>query len=787
MSLTLRGFSALLLLTFSSILLAQIDSGTLPLSGDQCNYTSQCRAHFGSLASDCKNSSSSQSVCMCGTSACNELIPTKPSPSPTPALPSGKHQAPGLIQAEDFARFSDTTSHNSGGQYRDSAVDIQTTSDSGGGYNIGWTAAGEWLEYDLQVVDGGTYDIHLRTASPSGSGSISVLINGKQRALVSTANTGGWQNWQDIRASVGELNANNYKLRIKVETAGFNLNWLELKRTGPLTPPAVIDQCNSTNQCRVTWPLANDCKNSASNQSVCMCGSERCDAQPSVQPTPPTNNDTPVWKAYLSAKKEGKNLPLPNFAYAGYDNANTAIPKPSWQVFNVKDYGAVANDNGDDLHAIQQTINAASKKDGAIVFFPRGRYLVSERKGITSSLLSITGSKLILRGEGSGANGSVLFFREHLNSTTPSKKWTTPAMIVAKGTNSGSTGNSVAKISKNAKLGDLIIQVSDSSKLNAGDHIYLNLNDSRAANSALSPFQIENEWSKFKQGQFSRELHKIERVSGNKIYLKTPLYTDINSQYNWEVRKTSLAHSLGFEDLRFEGNWKDNFVHHKNIIHDGGWTAMRIGNYHNSWLSNVHFKDWNATVTIVSSHSITVDGYVDSGNRGHSSLNLQNASSILVSNSKSIGARGQHHGFGVSNYASGNVFHRVSWPQGTSFDTHASFPRATLFDRAEGGFSGVSGFGGSQSSQPNHMEDLIFWNFFDKGQHDGVYWDWWRNGDSKYGRWLLPSVIGWHGAQAQFNNSELELKESHGQKVSPESLYEAQLKERFGFVPSWIK
>ena len=42
--------------------------------------------------------------------------------------------------------YVDNTTANSGGQYRNTAVDIETTSDSGGGYDVGWVGAGEWLK-----------------------------------------------------------------------------------------------------------------------------------------------------------------------------------------------------------------------------------------------------------------------------------------------------------------------------------------------------------------------------------------------------------------------------------------------------------------------------------------------------------------------------------------------------------------------------------------------------------------------------------------------------------------
>ncbi|MDB5103642.1 MAG: C-terminal target protein, partial [Fibrobacteres bacterium] len=62
---------------------------------------------------------------------------------------------PGRLQAEDYRGggegigYHDLTTVNSGGQYRTDGVDIQATTDAGGGYNVGWIQAGEWLDYDV--------------------------------------------------------------------------------------------------------------------------------------------------------------------------------------------------------------------------------------------------------------------------------------------------------------------------------------------------------------------------------------------------------------------------------------------------------------------------------------------------------------------------------------------------------------------------------------------------------------------------------------------------------------
>lgn len=50
--------------------------------GDQCDSTSECRATFGNKATDCKNSAANNSVCMCGSGPCIAPLPPTPPPAP---------------------------------------------------------------------------------------------------------------------------------------------------------------------------------------------------------------------------------------------------------------------------------------------------------------------------------------------------------------------------------------------------------------------------------------------------------------------------------------------------------------------------------------------------------------------------------------------------------------------------------------------------------------------------------------------------------------------------------
>lgn len=86
----------------------------------------------------------------------------------------GPHPIPGKIEAEDFdaggegVAYHDDTPGNYGGQYRSENVDIEATTDAGGGYSVGWTEQGEWLSYSVYVTETARYDTKVRVASAVG-------------------------------------------------------------------------------------------------------------------------------------------------------------------------------------------------------------------------------------------------------------------------------------------------------------------------------------------------------------------------------------------------------------------------------------------------------------------------------------------------------------------------------------------------------------------------------------------------------------------------------------------
>ncbi|HUK36230.1 MAG TPA: carbohydrate-binding protein [Vicinamibacterales bacterium] len=160
---------------------------------------------------------------------------------------------PGTIQAEDFdnggegVAYYDTTAGNSGGAYRQTDVDIEASSE--GGYDVGWIAAGEWLNYSVNVAAAGSYTVQVRIAAPTGA-TMHVGFNGPSNVWqsLSLPGTGGWQNWTTV-SFTATLGAGRQLMTLYADTAGYNVDYIVISSgatatVGSLTPyhgtPAVV-------------------------------------------------------------------------------------------------------------------------------------------------------------------------------------------------------------------------------------------------------------------------------------------------------------------------------------------------------------------------------------------------------------------------------------------------------------------------------------------------------------------------------------------------------------------
>lgn len=486
-------------------------------------------------------------------------------------------------------------------------------------------------------------------------------------------------------------------------------------------------------------------------------------------------NESTIFEKYKTDKTV-----LPDFSYVGYHNGTKEIPKTEhYKIFDVTKYGAIPNDDISDKNAIQKAINAANKNGSGIVFFPKGKFLINEDSGSIKSIISNMGH-IILRGSGAGVGGTQLFMKNPLLPKNPEQMWTVPPIFIftAKGKDT-KIGTAV----KPAKVGDFKITLNTTKNLKPGDWIVLSIlnNDPALINSELAPHKPAEAWTYLiNKGVDVKVYHQIASIHDKTLTLQTPITYNIDPKYNWKVESFANSEEVGIENIAFVGNWKDKFVHHRSWKDDSGFTMFRFSRCTNSWMKDCRFTDCNVAAVIGQSANISVINSTITGNAGHEAIVSNGSTNVLMA--KLIDEASMWHSFGSSHGSMNTVIYRCSYPSTTCFESHSSQPRNTLLDCVEGGLMQNRG-GGALENMPNHMEGLVIWNYTQTNApiKDFEFWPtkniWWKIPN--------PVIVGFTGGTT-FNNGQVGYKESIGKMVTPNSLYEAQLKLRLGKIPAWL-
>jgi hypothetical protein len=141
---------------------------------------------------------------------------------------------PGTVQAANYdtggqgVAYNVTSVNGSANSYRPDGVDLETCTDTGCGYDLGWTATGQWFRYTVNASAARSYTVTLRVASPSG------VTDGLHIASSSGANlsgsvnipdTGGWQDWASVTVTV-TLAVGQQTLTVYQDNGGWNLHTL---------------------------------------------------------------------------------------------------------------------------------------------------------------------------------------------------------------------------------------------------------------------------------------------------------------------------------------------------------------------------------------------------------------------------------------------------------------------------------------------------------------------------------------------------------------------------------
>ena len=143
-------------------------------------------------------------------------------PTPEQIAPLTYQGIPGQIQGSSYGPMHD--------------VQVQDTTDVGGGKNVGYINTGSWMDYYVNVPVSGVYQVQYRVSSPYGDFQKLQLMSGATVLnTISVPNTGDWQNWTTVTGSA-QLTAGQQVLRVYAAYGGFNFNWISFSN-GSVTPP----------------------------------------------------------------------------------------------------------------------------------------------------------------------------------------------------------------------------------------------------------------------------------------------------------------------------------------------------------------------------------------------------------------------------------------------------------------------------------------------------------------------------------------------------------------------
>jgi len=441
---------------------------------------------------------------------------------------------------------------------------------------------------------------------------------------------------------------------------------------------------------------------------------------------------------------------LPDFSYAGYHFGENPIPEATGKIVNAVDFGVKANDGLDDSKALLKAIKAATETDGSVILqLPAGRIILSE-------VLYIERSNFVLRGAGSGENGTEIYcprpmmylknpeslaeLREYL--TTFDKRQREPENNVdlpfSQYAWSGGfiwtqipgervksyldkyepVPNVLAKVSS-GNMGEHIISVSDVKGLKVGDIVELQLFNKEGENGEIITDLYKgakvkpgsHHW-KFPKLPIVRQQVEITKISNSKITIKTPLTIAIKPSYQAQLVEWKHLNEVGIEHLRFTFPDIPRVAHHV----EPGNNAIFLTRLFNSWVKDITITNADSGILAEEISNVTVQDIVTDGNHmAHYTVTLGGVHNVLVKNLKIHNKT--VHPLSFNTFATKNVYQNCEIFADPLLDQHSGANHQNLFDHITVHINPdknnsylLFGGGGADYWKPSHGPFSTFWN-----------------------------------------------------------------------------
>lgn len=416
-----------------------------------------------------------------------------------------------------------------------------------------------------------------------------------------------------------------------------------------------------------------------------------------------------VYTPYANHGQTNEVNIIPDFSYAGYKQGGVALP----DVPVVKTISPVEKDN---TKSIQNAINYVESLplDANGI---RGTLLLKAGLYKVSGQLYIKASGVIIRGEGQGAKGTILYSSSNVKHDfiKLGNPLATP-LIEDK--------NSTQRISTSfVPVGTRSFTINDASSFSVGDLISVKktvnqkwIDDLGMGQTELCGTKLQPKCFGWTPQEYSLKYERvIVAISGNEITINIPIVDTMESQYGGgEVSKASVSGRIsncGIENLRIESAYTSD-EDEKHV-----WKAIDLKRVENCWVKKV-------TAQYIGYSAVSL-----------SDSNFNTIEECAALDFKSIIMGGRRYGFNIEGSSLGNLFQRCYTREGRhdfvtgakvtgpnvfldsyADNTHADigphhrWSTGLLFDNIRGGEIRVRNRGNSGTGHGWSGAQILFWN-----------------------------------------------------------------------------
>tara|TARA_R110002072_G_scaffold69489_3_gene168602 strand:- start:1632 stop:3302 length:1671 start_codon:yes stop_codon:yes gene_type:complete len=441
---------------------------------------------------------------------------------------------------------------------------------------------------------------------------------------------------------------------------------------------------------------------------------------------------------------------LPDFSFAGYHNGEVIIPKTVGKVVNAVDYGVIPNDGLDDSKALKKAIEEASKIEGKVTLqLPAGQLILSD-------ILYLERSYFVLRGAGTGENGTEIYcprpllyaddpevlkeLREYLlkfdkrqrekenNVDLPFSQyawaggfiWTkVPGVRVKSYLQKYEQPYDVVAKVATGKRGEFSFKVSEVKHLNVGDILELQLFNKDGKNGEIIKDLYKNQdveigshhWD-FPDLPLVRQQVVVKNISKNGVTINTPLTMDIKSNYKAQLVVWKHLEEVGVEHLKVTFPKYPRVAHHV----EPGFNAIYLTRVFNSWVNNVVIENADSGVLSEEIANVTIKDVTTKGeNFAHYTVMMQGTYNVLAQGIKVYNKA--VHPLSFNTFASKSVYLDCEVFVDPILDQHSGANHQNLFDgikvhvspNDDNSYPLFAG-GGAGYWKPSHGAFSTFWN-----------------------------------------------------------------------------